>query len=87
MKYYLIETDSELTCAEIINEFTNKRKAIVALHEKQKLVKATNGLRKSEGSKERNTNKYLITNTDNFIESTGYKGGFHKVPYEAIVAQ
>lgn len=73
MKYYLIETDSELTCADVIDEFTNKKKAIIALHEKQRQVKATNNLRKLEGSKERNTNKYLITNTDDFIESTGYK--------------
>ena len=85
-KYYLIETDIELTCADVLEVFTNKKKAIHALNNKKRQVKARNELNKIDGSKERNYNKYIVTNTDDFVESTGYTGGFHKVPKDTIIA-
>lgn len=83
--YYLIETDSERTCAEVLATFTNKKEAIKACAAKRRARNAANGLRLSEGSRERNTNKYVVTVTDEFVEETGYSGGFHKVPQEAII--
>ena len=51
-KYFLVETDSELTCADILATFTNKKEAIKACAEKRMARKAANGLRLSEGSRE-----------------------------------
>jgi hypothetical protein len=84
-RYFLIETDSELTCADVLATFTNKKEAIKACAEKRRVRKAANGLRLSEGSRERSANKYFITVTDEFVEATGYSGGFHKVPQVAII--
>lgn len=84
-RYFLIETDSELTCADVLATFTNKKEAIKACAEKRRVRKAANGLRLSEGSRERSANKYFITVTDEFVEATGYSGGFHKVPQAAII--
>lgn len=84
-KYFLIETDSELTCADVLATFTNKKEAIKACAEKRRVRKAANGLRLSEGSRERNTNKYFITDTDEFVAATGYSGGWQKVPKDAII--
>lgn len=84
-KYFLVETDSELTCADVLATFTNKKKAIKACAEKRRVRKAANGLRLSEGSRERSTSKYFVTVTDEFVEATGYSGGFQKVPKEAII--
>lgn len=84
-KYFLVETDSELTCADILDTFTNKKEAIKACAEKRRARKAANGLRLSEGSRERNANKYFITVTDEFVAATGYSGGWQKVPKDTII--
>lgn len=83
--YFLIETDSERTCADVLGTFTSKKEAFKACAAKRRARNAANGLRLSEGSRERNTNKYFVTITDEFVEATGYSGGFHKVPQEAII--
>lgn len=83
--YYLIETDYLLECAEVLQVFTNKKKAISECRKARRLRKINNNLRRIEGRKERNTNRYILTNTTDFIESTGYKGGFQKVPQDAII--
>lgn len=84
-KYFLIETDSEFTCADVLETFTNKREAFKACAAKRRVRNAANGLRLSEGSRERNTNKYFITVTDEFVAATGYSGGWQKVPKDAII--
>lgn len=83
--YYLIETDSERTCADVISTFTNKKEAVNACKQKRKEQEAANRLRMSEGSNERYNNKYFVTLTNDFIESTRYNGGFHKVPKDVII--
>lgn len=83
--YYLIETDNERTCADVLATFTNKKEAFKACAAKRRARTAANGLRLSEGSRERNYNNYYITTTDEFVEATGYSGGFHKVPQAAII--
>lgn len=35
--YYLIETDSERTCADVISTFTNKKEAVNACKQKRKV--------------------------------------------------
>ena len=84
-KYFLVETDSEHTCADVLETFTNKREAFKACAAKRRARKAANGLRLSEGSRERNTSKYFVTATDEFVEATGYSGGFQRVPKDAII--
>ena len=83
--YFLIETDSERTCADVLATFTSKKEALKACAAKRRARNTANWLRLCEGSRERNTNKYFVTITDEFVESTGYSGGFHKVPQEAII--
>lgn len=83
--YYLIETDSERTCADVISTFTNKKEAVKACAQKRKIQQAANRLRMSEGSNERCHNKYFVTRTIEFIASTGYNGGFQKVPKDEII--
>nr|DAO60515.1 MAG TPA: hypothetical protein [Caudoviricetes sp.] len=39
----------------------------------------------SECSSERNHNKYFVTLTNDFIDSTRYNGGFQKVPKDVII--
>ena len=84
-RYFLIETDSELTCADVLATFTNKKEAIKACAEKRRARNTANWLRLCEGSRERNTNKYFITATDEFVAATGYSGGWQKVPKDAII--
>lgn len=84
-KYFLIETDSEITCADVLATFTNKKEAFKACAAKRRERKAANGLRQIEGSRERNTNKFFVTVTDEFVEATGYSGGFLRVPQAAII--
>lgn len=84
-RYFLIETDSERTCADVLATFTNKKEAIKACAEKRRARNAANWLRLTEGSRERNTNKYFITATDEFVAATGYSGGWQKVPKDAII--
>lgn len=83
--YYLIRTDSERTCAEILATYHRKDFAISDCKEKRKVKEAKNALRYSEGSRERCSYNYYVTNTDEFIESNEYKNIFKKVPYEAII--
>lgn len=83
--YYLVETDCLLECAEVLQVFTNKKKAISECRNFRKSREINNSLWRIEGSKERNTNRYIITNTADFIDRTGYKGGFQKVPQDAII--
>ena len=83
--YFLIETDSERTCADVISTFTNKKEAVNACKQKRKVQESANGLRMSEGSNERYNNKYFVTLTNDFIESTRYNGGFQKVPKDVII--
>ena len=83
--YFLIETDCERTCADVISTFTNKKEAIKACRQKRNELYAANRLRMSEGSNERYNEKYFVTTTDDFVESTKYNGGFQKVPKDVII--
>jgi len=83
--YYLIETDSERSCADVLSVYTNKKNAIAECRRKRAIKDAGNGLRRIEGSRERYTERYFITTTDEFVQSTTFEGGFHRVPREAII--
>lgn len=83
--YFLIETDCEWTCADVILTFTNKKEAIRACRQKRNELSAANRLRMSEGSSERYNEKYFVTTTNEFIESTKYNGGFQKVLKDVII--
>lgn len=65
--YYLVETDINGECAKIITTFTNKEKAYREMKARQKQRYAANALRKSEGSRERNNNRFLVTTSNKFI--------------------
>lgn len=83
--YFLIRTDSERTCAEILAKYHRKDFAIADCKAKRKIQEAGNALRYSECSRERCRYNYYVTNTDEFIERDEYKNIFKKVPHEAII--
>lgn len=83
--YYLIETDSDRTCAEVLETYTNKKKAIADCRANRKLRKTVNAFNYSEHICERITSLYYVTSMIDFVPSTLFEGGYQRVPREAII--
>jgi len=77
--YYLVETDKNRECAEVIDTYTNKTVAIKECTRWRRQLVAGNELRACEGSKERKTDRFYVTNTNRF------EGEWNKVTSEMIV--